>query len=169
MGKGRSLHSVLSHLFERFNAMPPDDDVIAEVGGLVDETRVTLGVYGPDLNPEDVSELLWCLPTRSHRRGETAGRRSPPFKGGAWLLSFEGKAPVGPEELLIQMLERLPSSAERWVQVRERYSVRITVAIFFEGWNRGFGFSPASVARLAELGVPVEFDIYADGEDEPTP
>ena len=141
--------------------------VLAQVGGLVDETRVTLGIYGPDIDPTEISTLLGCAPTRSHRRGDLRRDGTSAWSQGAWLLSVEGKAPNGPNELIELLAGRLPTDSAIWAQLRAKYIVRISFGLFIGGWNRGFEFSPASVGRLAEIGAPVGVDIYADDEEEP--
>jgi hypothetical protein len=44
--------------------------VITTLGGSVDEVRVSLALYGEDLEPAEISGILHCEPTTSHRRGE---------------------------------------------------------------------------------------------------
>jgi hypothetical protein len=65
--------------------------VLAEVGGPIDEMNVTLALYSEDLQPEEVSRALGVEPTSAHRRGENAGSRSPPYLSGAWLLTERGR------------------------------------------------------------------------------
>jgi len=139
---------------------PPE--TIATVGGLIDETRLTIGVHGEDLDPDEVSRILGCMPSRSHRRGEPRPGNVPCWPKGAWLLSVEGKAPVGPEDLLSSLLERLPSDPLVWENLRHRYSVRLGFGLFRGAWNRGFELSPSALARVVSLGFGLEFDIYAD-------
>lgn len=140
--------------------------VIAEVGGLVDETRLTLGIHGPALQPEEISALLGCAPTSSHRRGDTRRPGSPAYGQGGWLLTVEGSAPAEPDELVRQLLDRLPTDPAVWEQLVAKYTVRVGFGIFVGAWNRGFELSPTSLRQLAVFGVPVGFDIYADGEEE---
>ena len=71
-------------------------EMIADAGGLVDRSRLTLGLYGEDLDPDEISRLLGCSPTSVHRRGDPR-RSGPPWPKGAWLLSVDGEAPTGPE------------------------------------------------------------------------
>ena len=141
-------------------------EVIAMVGGLIDETRLTLSVHGDDLDPDEVTRMLSCSPSGSHRRGELAPRSARPYRKGAWLLSVEGKAPVEPEHLLASLLDRLPSDPNVWEALRGRYSVALGFGLFQEAWNRGFDLSPGIVQRVAELGLGLGFDIYADGDED---
>ena len=77
-----------------------EEHIIAEVGGLVDETHVSLGISGPDIQPEEISAMLRCAPTSAHRRGDSR-RLSPPYLEGAWLLTIDGSAPSGPAVRLV--------------------------------------------------------------------
>lgn len=144
----------------------PPDDIIGEVGGLVDESRVTLVVYCADSNPAEVSDLLAVAPSRSHRQGDRAGPRSPPFKTGAWFLEQHGQAPVGPDKLLRRLLAQLPDpSAPVWAQLHERFEPHLLFGLFSSQWNRGFTISSECAAKLGLLGLRLEFDIYADTDE----
>ena len=78
------------------------------MGGLVDRCSVTLGIYGQDVDPDSITEILKCQPTTSHRKGDRTSPRVPsPRRQGAWLLCVEGEAPVEPEELITQLLDRI--------------------------------------------------------------
>ena len=141
-------------------------DIVAEVGGPVDEARLTLGIHGVDVQPEEISAALGCAPTSAHRRGDARRPGMRPYAQGAWLLTVEGSAPAGPDELVRQLLDRLPDDPAVWEQLATRYTVRVGFGIFVGAWSRGFELSPSSLRQLAVLGVPVGFDIYADGENE---
>lgn len=137
------------------------------VGGLVDESQVSLGVYGDDLDPDELSERLGAQPTRAHRKGELHGRRSLPWKKGAWILTERGTAPVGPDELIHRLLDRLPDDAALWAELGARFKMRLGVGVFLEAWNRGFTLGPRTLERVARLGLELDFDIYWTVEDEP--
>ena len=140
--------------------------VVATVGGLVTESSATLGIYADGLDPAAVTALLGVAPTRVHSRGDRRGPRSPPFERGAWLLSVRGTAPLGPEEMTTELLDRLPSDAATWATLGDRYEVQLRIAIHVDGGNQGFDLSPAVMRRIAALGATVVFDIYADADGE---
>lgn len=140
-------------------------EIVAEVGGPVDETHVTLGIYGPDVRPDEISAVLGCTPTSAHRRGDSRGPGQPLWPQSAWLLTVVGTAPVGPNEVLQQLLVQLPEDPVVWKELASKHTVRVTFGIFAGGWNQGFEFAPASVKRLAGLGIAVAFDVYADADD----
>ncbi|HEY1813556.1 MAG TPA: DUF4279 domain-containing protein [Kofleriaceae bacterium] len=135
--------------------------VIAEVGGGVDEVRVALGIYRRDLEPAAITALLGCEPTRSHRRDD-APMRGPAFEQGAWILSIDGKAPVGPDELVRQLLARLPSTPAVWAELRATCQLHLSVALFVDAWNRGFELALETSCQLVERGIPIGFSVYVD-------
>jgi hypothetical protein len=141
-------------------------EIILEVGGSVDEMRVTLGVHGPDVDPTEISRQLGCIPTRAHRRGDARHGGVRLWPAGAWLLSVSGRAPMEPDELVESLLSRVSASSAVWEQLNAQYKVSVSFGIFIANWNRGFALAPATVGRLAAIGVTLEFDIYADLGDE---
>jgi hypothetical protein len=138
--------------------------VIGEAGGLVDGSSLTLSIHGDDLDPDEVTGRLGCAPTNAHRRGDLS-RSGRPWPQGAWLLSVEGKAPTGPDELVHLLLARLPTDDALWSDLRERYTVRLWFGIFSKRWNRGFDLSADAVSRIHALGIGLEFDVYANPDD----
>lgn len=139
-----------------------DAKIIAEVGGLVDETHLTLGIFGPDLDPTEISRLLACAPTSARRRGEARDRDAKPWADGAWILTVGGESPMGPNELVELLTSHLPTSVAVWQRVTRSYTIQVTFGIFVANWNRGFELSPEAIGRLARFGVPIGFDIYRD-------
>jgi hypothetical protein len=140
-------------------------ETFVEVGGPIDETRVTLGIHGDDLDPDELSVLLKCGPSAAHRRGDRRPRNVPPWPSGAWLLSVKGKAPTGPEELLTTLLDRLPQDPSVWDVVRQRFTLRLSCGVFVDAWNRGFDLSPAALKRITALGASFTVNIYAEGSE----
>jgi hypothetical protein len=144
--------------------------LLAEVGGMVDESRVTLAIYGEHLDIEAVSSMLGCAPTHAHRKGERRPESSMPYWTGAWLLTIEGKAPQSPDDLIRLLVGRFPSTPEFWRPIAEAYSLGVRVGIHTGGWNRGFELSAETLAMLSRLGGTLGFDLYfyGDGEVEGT-
>lgn len=140
--------------------------IIATAGGVIDRTKVTLGIHGDDLDPDEISALLKCAPTTAHRRGEerSSKERVPAraWKSGNWLLSVEGKSPAEPEALLAALLAKLPEDRTVWQTLGGRFRVRIDFGLFLDAWNRGFELSPQVLDRVAKTGAVLGFDIYTD-------
>lgn len=143
----------------------------ATAGGLVDRCRVGLSLHGEALDPAEITRLLGVEPTRAHRPGEarsSRGRAAPPWRAGTWVLDLKGAAPRGPEQLLGELLDRLPSDPRVWEALRARHEVRLGLAVYLDDWNRGFSLEPALLQRVAALGLGLDVEIYgALDQDEP--
>jgi hypothetical protein len=136
-----------------------------EAGGMVDETHVTLAVYGDDLDPDEVSSMLRRMPTHSHRKGDCKTPTAVPFPSGAWLYTVEGRAPEGPDSLVEKLLKEFPVDSSFWKPVTERFRVRIRVGVHTGGWNRGFDLAPHTIGVVSQIGVGIGFDLYLYGDE----
>lgn len=149
---------------------PTPEDVAAmeaflRVGGMVEETGVVLGVYGPDLDPDVVTRKLRRLPTSSHRRGDRRTPAGRPYDEGAWIVEHRGTAPAGPDDLVPQLLAGLPQDEALWKELGAAYDVQVRVAVHSGGWTRGFELSPSTVSLVEKIGARIVFDLYFDGEE----
>ncbi|MBH8572036.1 DUF4279 domain-containing protein [Nostocaceae cyanobacterium CENA369] len=138
------------------------------VGGLVDKTSVCLAIYGEDLNPDEISKHLGCQPTKAHKRGDRKNLnfKYAPYSKGAWILNLKGHAPITAEELVRDLLLRVPREPEIWRELSATYDVQVRIAIHMEGWNKGFNLTPHTVQCISKIGASIVFDIYAYSDEE---
>jgi hypothetical protein len=73
----------------------------------------------------------------------------------------EDLPPVGPDELLGQLLARLPTDAAIWRELTARFDVQLRFGIFLDESNRGFELDPKHLAQLTVMGATLLFDLYA--------
>jgi hypothetical protein len=140
--------------------------ILTDVGGPIDESTATLAVYGKTLDPVKVTKLLGVEPTASFKHGYRRGPNSKPMRHGAWFLQVRGEAPDDPEVQLAKLLKKLPDSTELWKDLNSKYTVQIRFGLHMTEWNKGFGFTPDLLKRISRMGVCVQFDIYAYGEED---
>lgn len=142
--------------------LPIELRVLAVVGGPADEATVSLALYGDELDPDEITAVLGCSPTTAHRRGDRKREGSVPFRIGAWILQEQGKPPVSVDDLLEKLLSRLPTDKAVWQHLAGRHQLQLRFGIFIEGWNRGFSISGNFMQRFADMGISMEFDLYAE-------
>ncbi len=135
---------------------------LVSVGGLVDQSSVSLCLYGEDLDPNEITSVLGLAGDRMHRRGDTRREGTSPFQRGSWAILEEGSAPLGPEELLARIAERVPSDPVIWADLGKRFDLQVRFGIHQSDWNRGFDLSQRSVRFLERIGASLVFDIYCD-------
>ncbi|MEM9067857.1 MAG: DUF5063 domain-containing protein [Myxococcota bacterium] len=156
-GWGDSAIAALRATHHAAIAAPTVDAQGADVGGQIDETRVSLGIYGASLNPDEITAQLGVSATRSHRAGQPK-RSQGTWDEGAWIYTREG---VVPGEVVRAFLEVLPADTPAWTAIRARYRTRVSVALFFRGWHRGFSLDADALDGLRRLG-DVGFSLYAE-------
>lgn len=138
------------------------------LGGSVDKTSVCLAIYGEDLNPDEISKILSCQPTKAHLRGASKHLNSKyaSYKKGAWLLNLKGSAPITADELIIDLLSRVPTNSVVWQELSKIHDIQVRIGIHMKGWNKGFNLTAHTVQRISELRASIVFDIYAYGDEE---
>lgn len=133
-------------------------------GGPVDQWKVTLRVFGGDLDPDDISTLLGCQPSSARKKGD------PYPRTGRWLLSIESKdfgENADVEDGIRMLLERLPPNGRIWSSLTSLYRVDVSCGLFLNSSNRGFGLSAEVSGLLSERNLNVGFDLYAASPAQP--
>jgi hypothetical protein len=148
---------------------PPSlDDMVLLAGGEVDEYHICLRFFGDDLDPDVVSSMLGAKPTTSCRKGDLfRGKVSERIeKTGKWLLRLPEKPGGEFEPQVDTLLDGLTQDLSVWRELTGKYSADLFCGVWLRNWNRGMGLSPRLMARLAERGLELGVDIYADLEGD---
>lgn len=136
------------------------------VGGSVGRTTATLRLFGKDLDHDEVTRLLGCEPTETHRRGDPVtkdGRGSR--KNNSWRLSSHLPETAGINEHVRAILARVTQDLDAWKSLA-RFAPNIFVGVFLTGFNQGDILTPATSALLGERGIELQLDIYSHSEDD---
>ena len=153
--------------------MTPEDTNRVErgvrIGGLVDRVTVSLRVFGDDLDPDEVSRLLGCQPTKCHVKGEVivgqnAGLRRE-ARTGSWLLNSDDERSVSLDAQIVNLLARVAGDLAAWEELTEKYKADLFCGLFLEEGNRACRLSAEVLRRLAERRLSIGFDIYAVFDD----
>ena len=95
------------------NSIVDSDVRLFSVGGPIERVKVTLRIFGEELDPDEISKMLRCEPTHQARKGDTVAadnkghQRVSPF--GIWGLNSMESEDVDLEEQVLK-LEILHSS-----------------------------------------------------------
>lgn len=136
------------------------------VGGSVDETRLTLAIYGDAFDPDTVTKHLGVEPTSTQRKGDRLKPRYRAYQQSGWFLTLNAESPNGLEHLLRELLQRVPSpQSSIWKTLRDAYDVQLRIGIFMNAWNRGFTVDSTLIADAAHIADRFDFDIYASGDE----
>lgn len=136
-------------------------------GGPVDRFKITLRIFGEQLDPDHISVLLGCLPTTAERAGilisSEEGARIP--RRSRWSLTVESRD-LGQdddvEDGIKVLLGRLPSDPATWTSITTQYKADLFCGVFLASSNRGFVLSSELSRLLADRNLDIGFDIYLD-------
>jgi hypothetical protein len=124
-------------------------------------SKAGLRIFGETLQPEEIGLALGLKATHTYLKGElmSPGHTSVRQESG-WLLD----SPVSKRSDMVDHLKWLLDSLEPKRDVIRELSRKYRIDFFcgFASMNQQGGFTLDSVtlARLAELGVPLELDLY---------
>lgn len=128
------------------------------------ETKVSLGFFGDDLDPAELTALLGAPPRESATKGSrriTAGGREFMAKTGKWLLDAPPSIPGDLATQIDAILTELTPDISVWQALAGRFHARLFCGLFMEETNEGLRLDAATLSAIAERGLFLDFDIYA--------
>ena len=132
------------------------------------KSTASVRVFGDDLDPDRVTELLGTAPTTSYQKGDLVSpkRTDTVRKYGMWSLSVEDAEPDNFEQQVKQLLSKLTQDLTVWHSLSKRFEVDLFCGFFMDNRNQGFSLPVATIAALAERHISPGFDVYAPTEEE---
>jgi hypothetical protein len=133
-------------------------------------SAATLRIVGENLDPDEITALLGCAPTRGERKGDvltskTTGR-SRTVKVGAWCLDASDREPEDLDGQISELLGKLTPSTDVWQSIADRYRVDLFCGFFMHATNEGVEISPASLAALGQRGIVLGLNIYSPTRED---
>jgi hypothetical protein len=129
--------------------------------------KASLRLYGPDLEPSELTQRLGCEPTTHYRKGDRFLRDGRGIRPqGRWSISSSLPEHTSINEHVQHLLGRVSADPAIWNRLAI-YRSDIFLGLFLDSDMEGDSLSPESARMLAERGVSLEFDIYSKCEDRP--
>mgnify|MGYP002777203586 CR=1 FL=1 len=131
--------------------------------GRLRKSAVTLGFYGDNLDPDEVTTLLQVQPTVGVAKGgrwQTSLGAEKVAHTGSWRIEA---VPCEPEDLSSQvdaLLAPTTSDLSVWRALTARFRGVIFCGLWLDTYNDGLELSPQVLAAIAERGLTLSFDIY---------
>ena len=123
-------------------------------------------VMGGGLDPEGISATLALEPDYCHRQGDPRtgkeGRRYSDYKEGIWIINSSADPLSTVEDHLGDLCRKLAGKKdviEKLMLGNTRLD--ISVGVIGTGGTFAFSVSHTMIARLAQLGVTLDFDFYS--------
>jgi Domain of unknown function (DUF4279) len=134
-----------------------------------DEFVVTLRLFGDDLDPDEITQLLGATPTAAVRRGDLRhwSTGSCIERQGSWRLTAGGRSTTDIEAQSVSLFERLTADLSVWRSLTARFEADLFCGVFHAYQAHCLEFSPRFHRLLADRNITLILDIYAgDGPDE---
>jgi hypothetical protein len=131
----------------------------------ISRSTVSIRLFGAELNPEQVTQLLGCLPSSAAKTGETIIRSNGKERivsKGFWLLEHGRTDESGVEEKIEFLLAKLTDNLEAWKSVtKDLDRADIFCGLFIDKLNEGFKLSQSVLKKISDRNLEVSFDIYS--------
>lgn len=120
---------------------------------------------GEALVPDEVTEALRITPSECHQSGDPRqappGRTYAPYREGLWRLSSGVADEADLDAHLDDLLTRLGGARAALDRLKTAgFKQDIFIGVFSGGGNSEFRISRRNLARIQQLGVELDFDIY---------
>lgn len=146
----------------------------------ISRSTVSIRLFGSELNPEKITQLLGCEPSSSARTGEKIIKRNGQeriVKMGFWLLDYGDSDHVLIEKKIEILLGKLTDNLGSWQVVTKDLDLAdVCCGLFIDNWNEGFMLSPITLRKISERNLEIGFDVYsptdtwyAESEEGETP
>lgn len=137
--------------------------------GCIHHSQASLRIFGDDLDPDTISSLLHCEPTKAQRKGDLiryASGRERTIACGSWLLAAQRAEPEALDDQVKWLMSQVSDDLGIWQDLTASYDVDIFCGLFMQSGNDGIWISPMTMLELGKRGIGIGLDIYgADDED----
>jgi hypothetical protein len=139
----------------------------------IHHSTACLRLFGENLDPDEITQTLGCIPTVAQRTGEVIRYQSGcerVVKCGNWRLDAATAEPENINGQVRWLLSQVESDPEVWKALVRRFDVDIFCGLFMQESNEGMSLAPDVMALLGERGIHLALDIYnASDDDDVTP
>lgn len=132
--------------------------------GQLHRTAATLGFYGDDLDPEELTAGLGAVPTVGVRKGgvwQTSRGAEKIAPTGSWRIKAERCSPGDLDGQVRALLAPLTDDLAVWRDFSARFGGKIFAGLFLADANEWLRLEAGTIAALAERGLYLDLDIYA--------
>ena len=133
-------------------------------------TKASLRLFGDDLIPEEITELLGYPPTNCQFKGEViVGQntgRSRTARTGSWRLHAAESEPGNIDEQIVEIFSKLTNDLGIWEDIASKYTVDLFCGLFMNEEMEGQDISSDSLLRLGQRKILIGLDIYAPDTDK---
>ncbi len=148
---------------------PTDPEGTVWFGGEVERARIWLRVFGDDVDPSQITNLLGRTAARACRKGDVILMRSGNTRiarSGSWIVDFDPPPEMTVDEAISALLSTMTDDESIWRQITSDFKVDLVCDVFVRGANQGLEIPPAVVQQIAKRNLRFGIDIFPQADDE---
>ena len=127
-----------------------------------------LRIFGADLEPDDITQLLGTAPTKSYRRGDPIypPKNVKPRPVGAWILETDKEWKEGDRlnDGIRALLRSLPGDVTLWQDLARRFDMDMYCGTYVTDTSPEFRLERDTLKMLADRDLQFEICIYIDDD-----
>lgn len=137
--------------------------------GTPETSAASIGFYGDDLDPSEITRQLQCDPTIGVAKGGTwttsmgADKTAPT---GSWRLVSQRRSPADLDAQIGELLSAMNDDLEAWKTLAGRFRGRIFCGLFLASGNDGLTLRPETLLMIGQRSLLLDLDIYEQAEPD---
>lgn len=131
--------------------------------GIPESSAASIGFYGDDLDPAEITRRLDCKPTVGVAKGGTWTTKMGAEKTartGSWRLLADRRSPADLDGQIRQLLSAMNDDLEAWKSLAGRFRGRVFCGLFLASGNDGLTLRPETLLMIGQRGLVLDLDIY---------
>nr|WP_083989678.1 DUF4279 domain-containing protein [Paraurantiacibacter namhicola] len=136
--------------------------------GRLRESAATVGFYGDDLDPHEITGLLGMEPTIGVAKGgrwATSPGAEKIAHTGSWRLKANRCEPENLSRQIDELLASLTKDLGVWRDLNARFRGVLFCGLWLNSYNDGLEIEPKVLGAIAERGLALDLDIYESSID----
>lgn len=127
-------------------------------------SKASLWIGGDPFHPDQASAILGLQATKSGVKGERySSRHNMVRRASFWYLECPLSDRLPLPEHLRWLLDLLEPKLDLINSITQKWRVEFFCGFSSEGGQGGITFDPSLLRRLANMGIPLVFDLYPPG------
>jgi hypothetical protein len=130
----------------------------------ISHSTVSIRFLSADLDPQNLTQLLNCIPTSAAKTGEKLKKPNGEtriVRKGFWHLAYGESDSLGVEDKIELLLGKLTNNLDVWQKITESFKADMFFGLFLDEINEGFELSPITMKKLSDRNLSIGFDIYS--------
>jgi hypothetical protein len=137
--------------------------------GQLQKSAATIGFYGDDLDPDEITALLRMTPSVGVAKGGkwvTSRGAEKVAHTGSWRFKTDRCEPEDLNRQIEGLFAPLTSDLAVWRDLARRFRGVVFCGLWLKTYNDGLQLSPEVLGSIAERGLLLDLDIYANDDPD---